>query len=655
MLHGLVSRRSIALVIALAALAFLPGPAAGHAADKPALWVEVRTPHLTVYSDGGAKTARRIATRFEQIRNVFLQTLSHIRVDPGQPIIILAARNEKSLAALLPKLYAKKGGVRPTGLFNAGPDRNYIVLRADASGDFAYHTLYHEYTHLVTHLNARYLPAWLEEGYAEFFGNTRITGRNVSLGWAPQGEIEFLRQSRLLPLAQLFRVDHHSPYYNEAAKANVFYAESWALVHMLLLDPAYAKSNRLSAYGAAVNAGADPVEAGRRAFGDLAKLQRRLESYVRLERGYPHAELRSPIDRIQKSFAVRTLSQPETDTLLGNFFVARDRPAIARPLLERALRAAPDSAAANEGLGSLELRVGDRQAATRYFARAVQLHSPSFLAYYYRAITLLDTAPPGSSPSAEAEQTLRKAVALNPRFSPAYAALAEDYARQPGKLDQALQAARKAVSLSPSDWRAQLALALVLAGREQFDQARTIARRVASTAPGRAAAAAASAALASIAKRERYQAQLRRYGAPPVPAPPSSPQPMILDRQNGTPAHPNSPTPVPSAAAQPPPAAPAVPAAVRPNVRLFGMTGRITAARCAPAPEALLTLSLGGITMKLHATNLSQVTFRNAAGARTHPTACARLAGKAVHIRYTLTHEKPYDGEISSIAPARLP
>jgi hypothetical protein len=33
----------------------------------------------------------------------------------------------------------------------------------------------------------------------------------------------------------LFAVDRESPYYNELDKMSIFYAQSWALTHMLML------------------------------------------------------------------------------------------------------------------------------------------------------------------------------------------------------------------------------------------------------------------------------------------------------------------------------------------------------------------------------------------------------------------------------------
>ena len=48
-----------------------------------------------------------------------------------------------------------------------------------------------------------------------------------------------LRDERMLDLPTLASVDHDSPYYNERGKTGIFYAQSWALVHMLNFAPEY--------------------------------------------------------------------------------------------------------------------------------------------------------------------------------------------------------------------------------------------------------------------------------------------------------------------------------------------------------------------------------------------------------------------------------
>ena len=95
--------------------------------------------------------------------------------------------------------------------------------------------IYHEYVHSLTADATRRLPAWANEGLAEFYSTFRSdpSGRTVERGRPVTQHVALLRQSPLIPLDTLLAVDRESPYYNEQSKQGIFYAESWALVHYL--------------------------------------------------------------------------------------------------------------------------------------------------------------------------------------------------------------------------------------------------------------------------------------------------------------------------------------------------------------------------------------------------------------------------------------
>jgi hypothetical protein len=46
--------------------------------------------------------------------------------------------------------------------------------------------------------------------------------------------MQLLKTASLIPLKTFFTVDTTSSYYNESAKANVFYVQAWAFVHYLM-------------------------------------------------------------------------------------------------------------------------------------------------------------------------------------------------------------------------------------------------------------------------------------------------------------------------------------------------------------------------------------------------------------------------------------
>ena len=147
------------------ALASFLIPIRASAADN---WIEVRSPHFTVNTNAGEKEARKIADQFEQIRQMFHSAFPAMRVDPGQPIIIVAAKSENTMKLFLPEEWEVKGHIHHAGMYQPGEDKDYVVMRLDSEGENPFHTLYHEYTHALMRLNFSGLPLWLDEGMAEF-------------------------------------------------------------------------------------------------------------------------------------------------------------------------------------------------------------------------------------------------------------------------------------------------------------------------------------------------------------------------------------------------------------------------------------------------------------------------------------------------------
>jgi len=78
-------------------------------------------------------------------------------------------------------------------------------------------------------------PAWLNEGLSEYFVTAEIRDDTIWLGGLSSDRMQLLKTASLIPLKTFFTVDTTSSYYNESAKANVFYVQAWAFVHYLML------------------------------------------------------------------------------------------------------------------------------------------------------------------------------------------------------------------------------------------------------------------------------------------------------------------------------------------------------------------------------------------------------------------------------------
>ena len=127
----------------------------------------------------------------------------------------------------------------------------------------------------------RNLPTWLSEGLAEYYStyDHLREGREATIGRPIESHLVQVGEGRLLPLSELIAVDDSSPLYNEGERRSVFYAQSWALTHMLLLgEPSRVKE--LSVFMAAIQSGAATADAWRQAFGAV-DLDRELQQYIR--------------------------------------------------------------------------------------------------------------------------------------------------------------------------------------------------------------------------------------------------------------------------------------------------------------------------------------------------------------------------------------
>ena len=631
--------------------------------SKQETWVEVASPHFTVMSNDGERTARRIAEQFEEIRLLYSKTLSSdLRLDPGIPIVIFATKNEKALSEIIPEFWAQKGHAHPSGTFLANPERNYIALRTDVEGEFPYLTVYHEYVHLIINLNFQHLPLWLNEGYATFLGSATLLPKGGRVGQPNESELSVLAQSKLLPLELLFRVGHDSPYYNEAEKTNVFYAESWALVHYLMTNEGRQKDHQLGKYIQMVEQGGDPVASAKSAFGDLGQLKKELDSYTG-RNSYSMYAVALPDPPDSRTFPARTVPPAEADSILGDFDVSRGRLETAREKIAEALKLDPNSAAAQESMGLLLFRENKRDEAQKYFSRAVSLDAKDTLAYYYDGMLLVsnDEGDPD-----EARTALEKAVALKPDLAPAWDALAALYVSDPEASDKALAAAQRAVRAMPGELRYQFNLAAVLLQLRRYVDARLLAERLAKSSDAEVTSRARQLLdqLDHVERSEQENAYLADRGnlAPRAEVAAKSPEEETAfggrpgSAKTGAGSESNFSAKGAAGTVNPVDSAPPEETTSVTRAHSYSMIGTVTAVKCSHPPDVQITLQAGAIVMRLHAANFAKLELkRDEKSASAARLSCAQLQGEKALARYRLVTGKSWDGEISSMELQGLP
>jgi tetratricopeptide (TPR) repeat protein len=462
----------------LAALFLLCVTSSALAGDSTVHWLEVQSPHFVVLTDSNEKQARRLAAQFEQMRDVFHKLIPNAASDASSPIVVVALKDKKGFQALEPAAYLAKGQLDLAGLFLSAPDKNYILLRLDAEGEHPFATVYHEYTHYMVR-KAEWLPLWLNEGLAEFYQNTDIRDKDVLLGQASYDDIMYLRQNRMIPLTALLAVDHSSPYYHDEQKGSVFYAESWALTHYIIVTDRQKNTSRLHDYAQYLAQHEDPVTAAQHAFGDLKQLQKSLEYYVQ-QGDFNMFKMNSPVTVDASLFSVRPVSKAEADATRADVLVYDGRTNDAEALLETTLHDEPNNALAHETMGYLKFREGDVASAKKWYGEAVQLDSHSYLAQYYFAAMSLQTGD--RDHDAAIESSLLASIKMNPAFAPSYDALAMFYASRDEKLNEAHLLNVQAVQIEPENLSYRLNCSTVLVEAKQFVGAVGVLRAAANAA-----------------------------------------------------------------------------------------------------------------------------------------------------------------------------
>jgi tetratricopeptide (TPR) repeat protein len=466
-----MTRLLVAIVLAFLCVAILlatPLPGA-----KREAWVEVRSPNFIVVSNAGEKQARKTAIRFEQIRAVFRRELQLASKHDSPVITILAVKDEDSMKALLPEFWVK-GHTHAAGIFLSSLDQYFAAIQLDTAELTPYHTMYHEYFHSLTAPYYPNLPVWVSEGLAEFYGNTQISDFEVGMGRPDPAQIAVLKQGGLMPLDVLFKVGYNSPYYNEQSKTSVFYAESWALTHYLMVGDHSAHRATLQAYVDAMTRGATEEQAAAQTFGDLKQLQAALFAYIGNEKFY-YIKAPPPPEIAAGDLKVRELSDAEADAYRGGFAAVRGRTQDAVPILEQAVKLDPKLALGYQYLGFAKYEDKKYAEALADFTRAIDLDSKNAMTRFLRAY-LASTAGGGVGDDEQMEQDLRAAIAISPEFAPPYGVLAMYVANQGTDLPEALKLAQKAQALEPGNINYQIDLASVLARMGRFQDARRIAQ-----------------------------------------------------------------------------------------------------------------------------------------------------------------------------------
>jgi len=268
-----------------------------------------------------------------------------------------------------------------------------------------------------------------------------------------------------------------SPLLNKEDTRGLFFAESWAIVHYLSLDPSVSKQRLLDKYLKAWDETGNAVESARRAFGNLKDLQTKIENYARQPAFY--SEKRPSSGRISgKDYTARPMSQAEALGVQAAFLQHTNHLAEARPMLQEAVRIQPDLAAVHQCMGFDQYSQHNNDGADAEFQQAVKLAPKDFLSLFYLAEILYRRSGYGPQSTPQMIAYLDKAIEINPDFAAAGAFLSVAYRQESATKQKALDAALKAQHLEPATLAYMVDVGDALLALDRGGEARAIGDKI---------------------------------------------------------------------------------------------------------------------------------------------------------------------------------
>ena len=352
-------------------------------------WFAATNDTSVVLSNDSRGAAARVLAELTMARTVMTQVA---QVESKLPVRVFAVKDEASLRELVPQ-YWERRGVRPQAASYAGPYTAFIAVRADLPVPQRFPMLLHEYVHLLTAVQVPDAPAWLDEGLSEFWGSLVLDGNQVIVGRPRPGHLKLLRTRTWLPLNDMLQQDRGTLGADQS-EVSMFYAQSWAMVHYLLL-------------GRSATAPLTFAPADRQLGSQFETAIRRYVSDGRFREVAVASSAASGTPQL-----ARPISEARALAERANMLVFGERLDAALPLARRALALEPQEPLALEVMGTYFFQRNEPARATEWLDRALAADPASYGTALYLALLT-------SSPN-ERERYLTAAVRAKPDFTLAW-------------------------------------------------------------------------------------------------------------------------------------------------------------------------------------------------------------------------------------------
>jgi hypothetical protein len=187
-------------------------------------WKRVRSEHFLVHTDAGSGDYQPIIDTLEDVHASLSSTFFQgVQVPRAEVLLFSSPRDFRGVAT------KEVGGFFTYAI---GSGEGIMVFSSNGDPEGVVGLAAHELTHKFISALRRWVPAWLNEGFANYIGASKLDDDLVIFDMAPlQGWQVYFDQ--LVPLDQLFAEQSTDFYQNRGAH----YLTAWMLMRQILAAP----------------------------------------------------------------------------------------------------------------------------------------------------------------------------------------------------------------------------------------------------------------------------------------------------------------------------------------------------------------------------------------------------------------------------------
>ena len=471
--HGLL--RCLLVVLGWLTIADLP------AKEK---WFTGSVEEFTVYANTSKGVASRVVENLLEVREIFSKVSSDLMPKYRVPLRVFVFKDEATVGRFLP--LSRRNRKDFGGMYTRDLEGDLMLIRGEFADETVRRLVYHEYIHFLMQHSGIRLPIWLNEGLAELYSSIELVGREARIGKPIEGRAIQLQRKKPIPFERLFRITPESPEYKSWRHGKgTFYAQSWALVHLL----AYGKTDLpKEAFGELLNrVVSEPIvseQTLREVTGlGFKEMEKRLNRYVN-GMNYGFLRMKRPELPSEATLELSRASEGEVDLIEGMLLLVLQGPEQAYAPLQHAYRNLPDSPEAAAYQGYYRFHQELYPAAVEAFEEAIERGSRSAATYVFHAATILRRDNPegkrgtgifDKKDTVKLLESLFKARELGERRPMLYHCIAKVWLSSEVTARPAhIKVVAEGLRLHPNDLRVGYYLAELLINIERYDEARIV-------------------------------------------------------------------------------------------------------------------------------------------------------------------------------------